>query len=159
MGTVAPQQTRGQREWITSMKKPATSENNFGEIIRASGPMSKINPFRFSTKYCDDESAFVHYSGYRYYSSDIGRWFTRDPISERGGPNLYGFVNNTPISRIDKLGLTYKISNLNPPSGKWVVRKYQPVMVDDQGFMGFHSTYFPSLAVMEFRLAHARRKI
>ena len=31
----------------------------FGELIRASGPMAKNNPFRFSTKYQDDEFATI----------------------------------------------------------------------------------------------------
>ena len=34
----------------------------FGELIRATGPMAKLNPFRFSTKYDDDESDL--YYGY-----------------------------------------------------------------------------------------------
>src|SRR5580700_10084002 len=38
----------------------------FGELFRISGPMSKDNPFRFSTKYTDDESDADYY-GYRYY--------------------------------------------------------------------------------------------
>jgi hypothetical protein len=29
----------------------------FGELLRATGPMAKANPFRFSTKYQDDETA------------------------------------------------------------------------------------------------------
>ncbi len=31
----------------------------FGEVIRATGPMAKVNPFRFSTKYQDDETDLV----------------------------------------------------------------------------------------------------
>ena len=34
------------------------------------------------------------------------KWLSRDPIAERGGVNLYGFVGNNPLSRIDKLGLS-----------------------------------------------------
>jgi YD repeat-containing protein len=33
----------------------------FGELIRATGPMAKLNPFRFSTKYQDDETDFLYY--------------------------------------------------------------------------------------------------
>ena len=33
----------------------------FGEVIRATGPMAKASPFRFSTKYQDDESDIVWY--------------------------------------------------------------------------------------------------
>ena len=44
-------------------------------------------------------------SGYRYYSPTLGRWLSRDPIGETGGLNLFGFVNNSPVSRWDRLGL------------------------------------------------------
>ena len=76
----------------------------FGELIRATGPMAKLNPFRFSTKYQDDETDLVYY-GRRYLNTSTGRWLSRDPIGEKGGLNLYGLVGNNPIVRIDKLGL------------------------------------------------------
>ena len=75
----------------------------FGELIRATGPMAKLNPFRFSTKYQDDESDLVYY-GYRYYNPSTGRWLSRDPQGERGGLNLYDFVRNSPLTRYDILG-------------------------------------------------------
>jgi RHS repeat-associated protein len=43
--------------------------------------------------------------GYRYYDPVTGRWPSRDPIGERGGINLYGFVGNNGVNRIDLLGL------------------------------------------------------
>ena len=33
----------------------------FGEVLRATGPMAKVNPFRFSTKYQDDETDLLYY--------------------------------------------------------------------------------------------------
>jgi RHS repeat-associated protein len=65
--------------------------------------MAKANPFRFSTKYQDDESDLLYY-GYRYYNASTGRWISRDPMEEDGGLNLYGFVGNYPIKDIDPLG-------------------------------------------------------
>jgi RHS repeat-associated protein len=44
-------------------------------------------------------------SGHRYYSPEISRWLSRDPIGERRTGNLYAFVGNKPISRADALGL------------------------------------------------------
>jgi RHS repeat-associated protein len=76
----------------------------FGELIRASGPMAKDNPFRFSTKFCEDESGLVYY-GYRYYSPTMGRFINRDPIEEDGGNNLYAFVRNNPLNAFDALGM------------------------------------------------------
>ncbi len=75
----------------------------FGELIRATGPMAKLNPFRFSTKYQDDETGLLYY-GCRFYNPSTGRWPSRDPMEERGGKNLYAFVNNNPITLIDALG-------------------------------------------------------
>jgi len=43
--------------------------------------------------------------GYRYYDPLTGRWPSRDPIEERGGINLYGFIGNNAISRADHSGL------------------------------------------------------
>jgi RHS repeat-associated protein len=38
------------------------------------------------------------------YDLSTGRWFSRDPIAERGGINLYGMVGNEPIDKHDVLG-------------------------------------------------------
>jgi RHS repeat-associated protein len=65
--------------------------------------MAKVNPFRFSTKYQDDETDMLYY-GYRYYTASTGRWLSKDPIEENGGRNLYGFVNDDPVSTFDLLG-------------------------------------------------------
>ena len=49
----------------------------------------------------------VTYYGYRYYNPNTGRFLSKDPIGEQGGPNLYGFVGNDPINKWDYLGLAY----------------------------------------------------
>ena len=53
----------------------------FGEPLGATGIMAAQNPFRFSTKYTDDETGLLYY-GYRYYNPSTGRWINRDPIKE-----------------------------------------------------------------------------
>src|SRR5208283_3413322 len=72
----------------------------FGELIRSTGSMAKANPFRFSTKYQDDESDVLYY-GYRYLSSSRGAWLNRDPLEEDGGANLYAFIKNCAACRCD----------------------------------------------------------
>jgi RHS repeat-associated protein len=75
----------------------------FGETIRSTGLLAKNNPFRFSTKYDDDESDFLYY-GYRYYKPSAGTWLSRDPDEEDGGNNLYAMISNDPINKADYLG-------------------------------------------------------
>ncbi len=75
----------------------------FGEVIRASGPMAKVNPFRFSTKHTDDERGLGYYA-YSYYNAALGKWTTRDVAQEVGGRNLFAFALNCPVTFFDGLG-------------------------------------------------------
>ncbi len=77
--------------------------DTFGRMLLATGPLAFTNPFRFSTKFQDDETGLLYY-GYRYYDPSAGRWLNRDPIGESGGANLYGFVKNAPTDWVDVLG-------------------------------------------------------
>ena len=74
----------------------------FGELI--SGSM--VGAYGFSTKWQDPVTG-MHDYGFRWYSASLGRWLNRDPIGERGGLNLYGFVGNSPLGRVDVLGLSF----------------------------------------------------
>jgi RHS repeat-associated protein len=76
----------------------------FGEPLRATGAAIAACPFRFAGKYWDAETRLSYY-GHRYFSSSLGRWISRDPLEESGGPNLYCFVNNDPVNQQDLLGL------------------------------------------------------
>jgi RHS repeat-associated protein len=75
----------------------------FGELIRRTGPSSQSNPFRFSTRFTDDESGLIYY-GYRYYWTVVGRWINRDPTAENGGNNINLFCFNTPMNMRDDFG-------------------------------------------------------
>ena len=76
----------------------------FGQTLKTVGDYADPNPFRFSSQYTDDETGLIYY-GYRYYNPQLGKWISRDPIEERGGASLYGFVDNDGINNSDVLGL------------------------------------------------------
>ncbi|MEI7910008.1 MAG: RHS repeat-associated core domain-containing protein [Verrucomicrobiota bacterium] len=75
----------------------------FGNLTVDTGGCASEFPFRFSTKPQDPVTGLYYY-GYRYYDPLTGRWPSRDPIGERGGKNLYGFINNMPTMAVDKDG-------------------------------------------------------
>ncbi|MEZ5300445.1 MAG: RHS repeat-associated core domain-containing protein [Verrucomicrobiales bacterium] len=75
----------------------------FGKAVEKTYSWADGNPFRFSTKYFDEETGFYYY-GYRYYDPEHGRWASRDPIGEQGGLNLYGFVGNDGVGLFDPDG-------------------------------------------------------
>ena len=53
---------------------------------------------------------------YRAYDPNIGRWLSRDPLAERGGLNLYAYVQGDPINRIDPNGLADSLTPIGDPN-------------------------------------------
>jgi RHS repeat-associated protein len=51
----------------------------FGEVIRATGPMAKLNPFTFQTEVYDWETDKYYWKN-RYYDSSSGKFLSRDPL-------------------------------------------------------------------------------
>ncbi len=97
----------------------------FGRTVAASGEYAVANPWRFSTKQIE-EAWGLYYYGYRYYSPELGRWPSGDPIEEVGWeqsigvskyakpeiPNtpsssLYFAFGNDPVNQIDIMGLLF----------------------------------------------------
>jgi RHS repeat-associated protein len=76
----------------------------FGNTISEAVSPGLHLPFRFSTKYADAETGLVMYQ-LRAYSTGLGRWLSRDPIGIRGGFNPCHYVCNSPVNRVDFLGL------------------------------------------------------
>ncbi|ENX6010837.1 RHS repeat-associated core domain-containing protein, partial [Salmonella enterica] len=60
-------------------------------------------PLRLPGQYFDDETG-LHYNLFRYYAPECGRFVSQDPISIRGGLNLYQYAPNS-LTWIDPLGL------------------------------------------------------
>ena len=47
---------------------------------------------------------FMPMAALGYYSPNVGRWTTRDPLEEKGGVNLHAFCENDPVNSEDPLG-------------------------------------------------------
>ena len=103
--------------WPTPTRRLVAVDDSVGWLLFSTAPSNAVSrtvdsglhlPFRFSTKYLDEETGLYYY-GYRYYSPELGRWVSRDPIEETGGLNLYEFCGNDGVGKVDGLGLEWTV--------------------------------------------------
>ena len=77
----------------------------FGRRSKLSGDLEA--DFGFTGLFWVSEAKLL-LARFRLYDPDLGRWLSRDPLSqaeEREGPNLYTYVGNNPVNLTDPLGL------------------------------------------------------
>ena len=101
----------------------------FGKIAKSNGAMEDDFDYRFSSEVFDGETGLVYYN-YRYYSPELGRWLSRDPIGEKGGVNLYAMVGNGAVNGWDRGGL-YVPPNVYPPYGPGAIPPTPTQIIDD----------------------------
>jgi RHS repeat-associated protein len=86
--------------------------NAYGKQLQ---PSFIQNPWGFSGKRYDPETGFINF-GRRYYSPEMMKWITPDPIGYEDGLNLYAYVHNNPITHFDKYGLIASRLQNNSPA-------------------------------------------
>ncbi len=74
----------------------------YGKRTKLSGDLDA--QFGFTGFYYHARSG-LNLALYRAYDFSTGRWLSRDPIGEEAGTNLYNYVANDPMMKIDRLGL------------------------------------------------------
>src|SRR5208283_5015954 len=89
----------------------------FGKLIGKAGTMADVNRYMFSSKELHPTSGLYYY-GFRFFDTGLQRWLNQDPIGEAGGMNLYGFVGNSPLGRMDPLGLANEPEPIPGVSGQ-----------------------------------------
>ena len=63
-------------------------------------------PVTFTGREYDSETGMYFYRA-RYYDPKAGRFVTKDPIGFKGGINVYAYVKNNPVNKIDPWGLIW----------------------------------------------------
>jgi RHS repeat-associated protein len=76
----------------------------FGKVVGKWGTLADANEMRFSSMPYYSNPQIYGYWG-RFYDPNLQRWLNHDPIGERGGINLFGFVGNNPVNYVDLFGL------------------------------------------------------
>ena len=73
----------------------------YGNTIASSGRVN--TDFRYAGMFFHPQSG-LYLATRRAYDPRAGRWLSRDPLGESGGFNLYGYVEGSPIGRLDPEG-------------------------------------------------------
>jgi RHS repeat-associated protein len=74
----------------------------FGERTKTSGDLDADFGF---TGHFEHQASRLVMAPYRAYDRTQARWLSRDPLGEAGGLNRYGYVDNSPVTNADLLGL------------------------------------------------------
>jgi RHS repeat-associated protein len=80
--------------------------NPFGKLTGQWGSLAQVNMIQFSSK---PRYRGLDDFGLRWNDSDLDRFLNQDPIQETGGINLYRFVGNNPVNRVDPHGLVGEV--------------------------------------------------
>jgi hypothetical protein len=114
------------------LSEPAPSKGDPTAKNRVWGFFAESVSASLETRHVALETHQENYDGPRKTASGIPLWPSRDPIGERGGANLYGFVGNDGVNNWDLLGLFHPGNPghgnpFGPPSGPETLPRPSPI--------------------------------
>lgn len=86
----------------------------WGNVIKANQNSASPIPQYGYTGREPDETGLIYYRA-RYYDPQIGRFLQRDPIGFAGGLNMYAYVSNNPVNKVDPTGTVDLVYGPNNP--------------------------------------------
>jgi len=75
------------------------------------------NPSQYTGR--ENDGTGLYYYRARYYSPSLQRFLSEDPIEFLGGTNLYAYVGNQPMSRVDPSGTQIRSDRERPEDYEW----------------------------------------
>ncbi len=85
----------------TGEVKTQSAYDPFGKVT-ISGEASD-NPFQYTGR--ENDGTGLYYYRARYYSPELQRFISEDPIRLKGGINFFAYAENNPMKYVDALGL------------------------------------------------------
>lgn len=86
----------------TGAVKTIYTYDPFGNVSVSGEPSD--NPFQYTGR--ENDGTGLYYYRARYYSPELQRFISEDPIGLLGGDvNFYAYVENDPVNQVDPLGL------------------------------------------------------
>ena len=98
-----PDRIGSTRAVFTAAGATATDYDPYGAVISGA---AATTDFGYAGMVLNADSG-LYLTQYRVYDPAVGRWLSRDPIGEGSDPegNLYVYVSDESIDRVDRLGL------------------------------------------------------
>lgn len=94
----------GSTRLLTDASGNSTASYSYSPYGEASKTGTDDTSLQFTARE-NDGAAGLYYYRARYYSPELNRFVSQDPIGLAGGINIYTYVGGNPISFIDPLGL------------------------------------------------------